>query len=435
MTTDEAPTGLILTVGMTHEPIVYSLRQLQPGFVAYLSTPGSRATLDRVHQEFSMPPSRVRMASVEDTPTSIGKLVHEFHRAYLWMRDECHIPEKQIFADPTAGRKWMSAGATMIASFLGLEMFYTDVQFSQGAPQPETMHLVQLGNAYAQTGFLEAEKGRELFNRCDYASAAAVYCRLAPALSDTNDLYRGLASLSTTLHKWDLFRHYEKESLSGDFEEAFASLERYVHSAASPTAFRHFVADMRRLAEAIGEIHRSTKPTLLATVDLVANAHRRIARGRYDDAMARLYRALESLSQFYLKTCYGIDTDDRNWSQSVDAEKLEAIETRLRRDDLQSKISLKNGWLILWELGCPAAKHVFQPGRAGKLTNKFEGLLDRRNSSILAHGWMPVTKDSAERMYQKMVDLLQACEPQQAPAAFARLAVPQMPPFFARQGQ
>ena len=103
--------GAIMTVGLTDVPLTYSLRQIQPDFAALLCTPGSAATTDKVLADFPLAPSRTRRREVADDPAEIGRLIHEFYECFLWLRDQCQLAPSDIQVDPTAGRKWMSAGA------------------------------------------------------------------------------------------------------------------------------------------------------------------------------------------------------------------------------------------------------------------------------------------------------------------------------------
>ncbi|MBD2028255.1 hypothetical protein, partial [Leptolyngbya sp. FACHB-711] len=175
MTKSEHKKGLILTVGTTHEPIVYSLRKLQPNYVAFIYTPGSSETLDKVLEAFPITPSCLWQQSVQDDPEQIGRLVQKLYSAFCWLKDEKQVQLSHIYTDPTPGRKWMSAGATMISSFLGLQMFYTDAKYSGGRLDPATMRLVPLGNAYDQTGFIEAENARKLFNQFNFSAAGEMF--------------------------------------------------------------------------------------------------------------------------------------------------------------------------------------------------------------------------------------------------------------------
>jgi CRISPR-associated protein (TIGR02710 family) len=419
--------GAIMTVGLTDVPLTYSLRQIRPAYAAFLCTPGSAPTLDKVLTDSSLPPSQVQRREIADDPGQIG-IVHEFYECFLWLRDHCRLAPSDIQVDPTAGRKWMSAGATMIASFLGLSMSYVEVQMREGQPVPETMRFVALGNAYDQTGFLEAEKGRELFNRCDFAAAADTFGKLTPLLSGQADLFAGLAKLSQVLHRWDLFQHYE-HSLSAEFEEASRHLDRAAYSAADRSPLQAFVPDVRRLAHGIEEVTAAAKPALVATVDLLLNAERRLALGRYDDSIGRTYRALESLSQYYLSLGFGIDTGQADYSRWTDAQRADVV-SALQPAQLPSRIGLEEGWRMLWALKHRGAEAVVDSG--GKLRGDLRGVLASRNSSILAHGWGPVSERTAKTMIDRVRALLLEAEGEPAKQLMRALQIPHLPALWSR---
>lgn len=425
MTSRPKPKGTILTVGLTFEPVVFSLQQIQPDYAAFVCTPESAKTLDDVLSRYGINPSHIWRREVFDRPDQIGRLVHEFYAAFLWLRDQCHVAPSDIYTDPTPGRKWMSAGTTMLASFLGLNMYYTDVRFVDQKPDPSTMKFVPLGNAYEQTGFLEAEKGRDLFNRYEFSSAAQIFDRLHPRVSAQADLFAGLGKLSRVLHRWELFEHYD-QSLAEQFNDAFTDLGRCAYSTLLPEGFEEFLNEARRLAAAIQEITAETKPTFLATADLVLNAERRLSQGHYDDAVARCYRALESLSQLYLSQ-FKLDPSrpDYNILSPAQRDKVVAQVSLLPKE-----ISLENGWRILFALGHPAARQIYHESNNRKLHNRFQGLLDDRNRSILAHGWRPVGAERAREWVSRLKQLLNDVEGDKARSVLAKLQPPCLPGFW-----
>jgi len=395
-------TGLILTVGMTHEPVIFSIQQTAAKKVAFVCTPDSDKTLDAVFQSVPLAPSNWRKYIVPDSPEYIGKLCLEFHAAYRWLTETCGIPQEGIAADPTAGRKWMSSGATMIAAFLGLAMHYVDARFVGGKPDPATMKLVELGNAYDQTGFVEAEKGRILFNQYEFASAAEIFHRIKPSVSAQADLYAGLAVLASTLDRWDRFEHYE-HSLLDEFMSAFRMLRRYVGSLDATTpSILTFVEEAEKIAEAIENLRLTPRPHIGLTVDVFMNARRRIAQQRYDDACARLYRTLESIPQYFLHTAYAINPAAPRYEHLTNKQQ-QAIENALGR--LPTEIDLDVGFRILKALGHSVGDAVIVSS-GKKETNVFSGLLQDRNHSILAHGFKPIGKDRVLQFADRISNLL-----------------------------
>lgn len=433
MSAAEEPKGLILTVGMQPEPLLFSLRQLTPHSVAFICTPGSKLTLDEVLKDYPLEYSHTRCFDVEDEPSQIGRLVHEFNSAFLWLQHDQNIPPSQIYADPTAGRKWMSAGATMIASFLGLSMFYTDAKYIKGVPDSATMRFVPLGNAYDQTGFLQAEGARDLFNRFEFAAAAKLFSELKPTISRLSDLFTGLASLAKTLHRWELFDHYSN-SLKADFDLALTELRRADYSSSSSLAFGQFLDKVDHLAHAVQAVTDATKPALEAVVDLVQNGLRRIEQGRYDDAVARFYRALEATSQFYLMR-RGIDSTKPDYGKITPSQRDDA--TQALGKCLPQYIGLNDGWRMLHSWNEPAAASIFKTskGKSHKSHNIFQGLLEKRNGSIMAHGWNPVGKEEAQKMAQQMENLVNGLEEGGFKELFSRLKVPRLPSLWKIEDQ
>jgi hypothetical protein len=101
--------GLILTVGESPEPIEFSLKQATPTYVCFLCTQQSRGHLDRVVTMADLAPSRFQVFGVEDKPSEAARLAHQVVEAHRWLEAR-GLRHDEIVLDPTAGRKWMSAG-------------------------------------------------------------------------------------------------------------------------------------------------------------------------------------------------------------------------------------------------------------------------------------------------------------------------------------
>ena len=120
--------------------------------------------------------------------------------------------------------------------------------------------------------------------------------------------------------------------------------------------------------------------------DLLLNADRRASQQRYDDAVGRLYRAIELLEQIRLFRSYGILTGD------VDVQKLpEALQGKyeaLRSPRSQKvQIGLFQSYELLSQLGNDPLGELFLLHREQILSS-----LEVRNNSLLAHGFAPVNE-------------------------------------------
>ncbi len=423
--------AIILSVGKTWEPILYTLQQFQPRFAAFLCTPESSQTLDRILAEYSMLPSHYRVFQVPDNPNSIGLMVTKCYEAYTWLRDEINLDPEWIIIDPTAGRKWMSSGVTMIASYLGVNMAYVDVRFEEGKPVPSTMKIVNLGNAYDQTGFLEIERGIQFFNTGAWENARETFQKIRSHNSALNDLAIALMKISDLMKRWDLFLHY-KENLSKDFEEISQILARVSFSDESHSeTVKGLIKEVERLKMVSDRIYTEKRPNLLLTVDLLLNAKRCIDKGRFDDGVARIYRVLESLAQYYLQKDYGFSTDKPDF-QRMDPQIVGNFQ-RYKGGRLPQNLGLEDDYILLYFAKHPLLGKAVITGfsdKDQKPKNVFHKLLEKRNNSIMAHGFEPIEQNVAMELFKKTEDLLKDVLGEEFNRLKEELFFPTIPPFF-----
>ncbi|MCX7771397.1 MAG: TIGR02710 family CRISPR-associated CARF protein, partial [Proteobacteria bacterium] len=118
---------------------------------------------------------------------------------------------------------------------------------------------------------------------------------------------------------------------------------------------------------------------------------------RYDDAVARYYRAIEMMAQIRLKNEYKIDSSEINCNEiDVLPEKvlnyLRGICEKARDEKGKVKIGLVGDYELLAAFDDILGK--FYLDRKKYLLNA----LERRNNSILAHGEKPILKEEFEEV-------------------------------------
>ena len=140
-------------------------------------------------------------------------------------------------------------------------------------------------------------------------------------------------------------------------------------------------------------------------VDLLNNAGRRIDGERYDDALARLYRVVELLSQVLLLN-YGID-DNEEKIQFSDLRKMirdrKDLSTYARKADRSGiiRIGLRYKFMLLEDLGMHGANRWY---------SQLQNYLELRNDSILAHGLKPIAGETVRGMWDDVHQVIQeAC--------------------------
>jgi CRISPR-associated protein (TIGR02710 family) len=134
------------------------------------------------------------------------------------------------------------------------------------------------------------------------------------------------------------------------------------------------------------------KPGWDICADLWLNAQRRGERGRYDDAVARLYRLLEAAAQAQVFARYQLETGRIAPNELPDSLRYSVFISRDRKDDSEyTQLALAQTVELLRDrdpddafvaaYACDAARH-------GRLHGP--SWLVKRNNSILAHGFVSI---------------------------------------------
>ncbi|NLK53017.1 MAG: TIGR02710 family CRISPR-associated protein [Syntrophomonadaceae bacterium] len=221
----------------------------------------------------------------------------------------------------------------------------------------------------------------EFLRRYDYSSADEILSQITlrqHLSSDKQEKILRLRRLCQAFHAWDMFDH----SRSLDFLRIVGG--------------RFVTPYIEALTDLTGVNRRATGYE--EVVDLVFNAERCSVQGRYDDAVARLYRAVEMLAQKRLENKWGIDTS------RVELDKIpENLRNKYRgfqqSDDTSTiRIALRRAYELLAELNDPVGL-CWQKDMKKLLTS-----LEKRNNSILAHGIIPL----GEEDYMQVENVLQS---------------------------
>ena len=156
----------------------------------------------------------------------------------------------------------------------------------------------------------------------------------------------------------------------------------------------------------------------LFIVDLINNAARRIEEAKYDDAVARLYRTIELIAQARLMDMKLIE-EGRFKDNGVFAIQLDMLKEKLGGEavnkycDGQKDVDVANGVI---KLGLSISYAILgdlndELGMKFKGDRRLQNLLQRRNNSILAHGLAPVEKNTAEELFEIVVEYARIVSP------------------------
>jgi CRISPR-associated protein (TIGR02710 family) len=244
--------------------------------------------------------------------------------------------------------------------------------------------LVPMDNPLESTGLLREGQAVELFNRRDYGAAALVFADILRKVSgaERRHYYEGLLLIAEGYACWDVADYgaaldklrAAREELSMGFTETALAERASVLS-------ERIKANLSFLGRLRGKL------SVENVVDMVENARRRIVdQGRYDDGVARLYRAVEMWHQWRLLTNHSVSTDSVEW---------EKLDEGLRQQFLDSE-GFKELPSVL-DLTRARTLDRILSGDVMENDSVLRNLLRERNSSILAHGLRPITNSSAAK--------------------------------------
>jgi CRISPR-associated protein (TIGR02710 family) len=348
---------------------------------------------------------------IVDSPMEISHSFERFEHLLSELESLGYTPQ-DVVLDVTGGTTPMRFGAALAAMTRGMRMVHQRVpqRFVDGEwilDSSKLREIVPMDNPLESTGLLREGQAVELFNRRDYAAAALVFADVANKVSgvERGHYYRGLLLLSEGYGAWDVADYgtaldklkLAREELSVAFVEA-ALADRAAEITSCITVHLPFLGKLRG------------KLSVENVVDMVENARRRITdQGRYDDGVARLYRAVEMWHQWSLQNRHSISTKQVDW-EGVDESSRERFRQATGVDRLPQMLDLVRARMLDGILGDEAHQD----------DNVLRDLLQKRNSSILAHGLQPISEASARR-FLEYVDAMVDQPEIRAAAEHARL--------------
>lgn len=387
------PQILICTVGGSHQPIVSAINDLRPDFVVFICTdrdpatnqPGSRVQIEgkgnciKAHNGDANPtlpniPTQTGLASEQyETVLTLSDNLDRIYLDCVTAIDDIsrRFPDARIVADYTGGTKSMSAGLVMAV----VESPGIDLQLVTGSRAD--LIKVQDGSQFSGKADCERVRYRRLtepyrraWQRYAYSEAVAGLAGLKPP-GGLRDEYTRFRELSRAFAEWDNFNH----------AQALSILKTYAPSL--PDHLKKYLSTANQLND-----NNQDKCDAARLLDLFRNAERRAAQGRYDDAVARIYRLIEWSAQWLLKVQAGIETGD------VRPEKIPDHLTLTQNRKGQWQAGLFNAWqLVKHHTKGPAADFITEQ------ENTLRSHIEARNTSILAHGFTPIQNNQWQPIY------------------------------------
>jgi len=431
---------LICSVGGTPEPLVKTLLYWRPARVIFLPSEQTRSHVDvalRAYAETAgapLSPGQYDVRVVSDAEDLHG-CVRSLRSLDAEVRSWITRPggDYRVIVDFTAGTKCMSAALALVARRWPCRYSYVGGQQRTkegvGVVQTGAERVVHSANPWDAFGYQAVEDAVTVFNHGGYAAAAALLDNAMKHVGKP-EVKRELATLKAVVDAYAAWDRFDHQQAAQRFADALRN--RNDLTALFPHDGSSLIVRLERHLDRADELKKQKEPTIAWIEDLMHNARRRAAERRFDDAVARLYRAFEALAQIRLRNRHGIaDTGRvpldrlpeplrRQWAARTQDRATTGTEpassdappsgSPARSDDHPIMLGLQDAWRVLKELGDELGRKFFDL----KLADQQGSPLVARNSSILAHGFQPVGEKVYNCLIENLIELLQCAVP--APA-------------------
>ena len=298
--------------------------------------------------------------------------IDEFDECFERIKDEIGQKEEyEIVIDYTSGTKTMTMSAAIFSMLYHKKLsLVAGKRGVNGIVIPGTEKIVEQ-SLYSAYDKILLDKVKNLFNSYRFGEAKSVLNQIV--ILDEKEKYEQLID---AYDLWDKFDHKEAFRILGGINDRQISQNKGF----------------------LGRLNRVEKYETLILVDLINNAYRRIEEGKYDDAVARLYRAIELISQIKLAEEGLNDLSEKKFTMDdLKGRKVDTSRYEKYADDKgRLKVGLENKFKLLKDLGWEEADTVYLEN------DELKNLLQKRNNSILAHGLEPVDKATAEDLFEKV---------------------------------
>lgn len=390
---------LVLNVGkpvngdVSQRPEAVALREAQPDYVVFVCSQPDRpqaGSLDYVGEYarlVSLSPHQYESLVLPD-PDDLADCYQKLVQCLEGLR--ARFPGAELLADYTAGTKTMSAALALAAldNEQSPEVKLRLVRGQRGQQAtviPGTESFVAVSGIHDLRARRLVSRARDALERFDYAEAdrllgQALQREISPSLRGQLERVRNLCR---AFDAWDRYELERAATLLGIYRANWYQWLEVLQQLQGVT--RAFTAKENRQSPdqpRLIDLDQLRDP-YVAVEDLLLNAERRAAQARYDDAMARVYRALELLVQLRLWLGHRIDTSNADLARLPEALRVQYASRVEPGRPLT--LALLQAWDVL-------AAFPDEP-LADWLRAERGRLLDwtrHRNHSLLAHGFTPV---------------------------------------------
>lgn len=376
---------MVITLGVgegVEHGIAKSIKAHNPNFISFIATEKSANMVSKIEEVLRRKLEKFELIVLEDE-NDIQECYKKSREAIRKL-EEKGFAREQIYIDFTSGTKAMSSGATLASISEECEtLIYVAGKRNQttGRVITGTEKIITLTPLEI---FVESKRKDvvKLFNRYQFNACLGVIEDIKNRVRDEEILrdFKILEKISMAYLEWDRFNHSRSMEYLQDLNKS-----ELAKLGVDISKNKKFLGILINAREKFHPHH---------IIDLLSNAKRRSEEGKYDDAIARLYRLIELIAQYQLLK-HGIDTSNVD-IEKVPRELKEKYERR-RNEKGKIRIGLFEDYELLKSLG-EELGHKFETSK------ELHDMLEKRNNSILAHGLASINKNIYDKFFKYAYD-------------------------------
>ncbi len=386
---------LISLIGMSPEPIILTIKTLQPREILFLYTEDTKKYLDFIGEYLKLRPSDFQKACISGSKT---EEVYQEIKKFLDGKNPT-----DCFVDISGGKKSMVGGAAEAAGILGARVVYVDNRkFNEELrrPMPGSEYLNFLENPYLVFGEIDIQEALKLYQAGSYNEALQILLRLKKKIAEIQKLDILIAIVS--LH--NLWEEHQ-------FEKALSQAQNSLHLIAQYRVGQEFKTAVEKKRDLLNILLDESQNPVYLVFHQYFLAKRYYERKKFDFAVLMLYRTIEMIFSVQLYRKYHIDTNNANIDEDyplllAQYNNLleEAYQRRaVRLNKFPQKLGFMNSVIILRAFKDPLLE--------GYDLKEIRERSDLRNKSFLAHGFKPNTSadyETMEKFFKSMVQRFKA---------------------------
>ena len=414
--------ALVLSCGGSPEPLEFCIKNLKPDCVYFLCSDASVEIAEVIQEKFENEVSQFNVKVIEN-PSNLDdcfarsrEVISELQNDY----DNIHI-------DFTGGTKPMVSGLVLAAisdectySYVGTDNLEGRDKDGLGVVRDGFEAIIEQKNPYDVFAVVEMDRGVEFFNKYQFTASKQSFKEALDKL-ESEELKR-ICEINIKIidlyDLWDKFNNTDSEKKT--LNSILANIQSEINQSGEVKNYFNknypeFLSQMSQNTEFLKlKISRKgrmkTGDVKYYLPDLLNNAYRRIEEGKYDDAVARLYRSIELTAQLGLtnhevidsnvlfdNSVFKINKHDLNSKCKIEVDELVREWYEYNESEKTFKIPLKKSFELLQALGSDYATQYLED-------EEIKNNISSRNNSILAHGLNAIDKNKALELYDQVFD-------------------------------